>query len=197
MTPADYLHWLFSGRWLILWPEEPMAAVGLVLAGLLLKWLICLRFIYLPLLRVEQEREKLHLGEIKRDRTFLWSIGAFAYGPLVEEVIFRALVLYLLLLGESAMAFAAVLLGAVVFGLVHRFNKTEYWDGSVLSRPWIAILSNGIGGLFYGLTVIATSSLWPAVFFHSFWNISFALIVEPNKYRCIELAKAMQPAKRP
>lgn len=110
---------------------------------------------------------ELAVGGIKLSTSAFNAIGALVFGlflivqGLIDEVIMRGM----LISGLSALLggrrVAAVLIAAVLFGATHMFFK----GASTLS-----VISNGLGGVMYGLAFILTGRIWLGFGLHFAWN---------------------------
>ena len=89
---------------------------------------------------------------------------------VVEELLFRGLVLYVLLSawGQTRRGtVAAVAVSAALFGAPHLFNLATASADVTMLQATNAALS----GLLYGALVVISGSLWPAVALHSLVNL--------------------------
>lgn len=97
----------------------------------------------------------------------------FAAG-IAEEIMMRGVLLRLV--EERLGSWGAVILSALIFGLMHLANQ----DGTVWGGLAIAIEA----GLLFGAVYLATRSLWWCMGFHFMWNIAegpiFGSIVSGN-----------------
>lgn len=125
---------------------------ALLWAGVLVGYLVLARRLGLAV-PPQQALEYLAAGPV--DRPGFWIVvAATSLGaPVAEEIVFRG---YL----QQALAgmfrpWLAVLLAAAVFGAVH-------------TLPYA--LPVGLLGAFFGLLVVRSGSLWPAVFCHALHN---------------------------
>ena len=88
---------------------------------------------------------------------------------LVEETMYRALVLIAMLLawGNTKTGIVkSVLLSSLLFGLLHMFNVLVRPFGVVLFQAVVASLP----GVFYAVIVLKGRSLWPPILFHWLTN---------------------------
>jgi uncharacterized protein len=80
---------------------------------------------------------------------------------LVDEILMRGMLISGLALMLGGRPFAAVLIASVLFGSTHIFFE----GASALS-----LISNGLGGVMYGLAFILTSRIWLGLGLHFAWN---------------------------
>ena len=96
------------------------------------------------------------VGTVSTDLLFFVStfllIAIFV--PIVEELLFRGLVLDLLC--EKYSIGVSILISSVIFGFLH-------------IHP-VSIFNAFCGGMIYGYVRIRTDSLWPSIILHAFWN---------------------------
>ena len=118
----------------------------------------------------------MHGEMVIRKPTFIDFFLTCVVGPIAEETFFRGPVLLILVNEGVIVALVAALFFGVLFGLIHRLNKREYEDGEKIACPWLVVYQVMFGGVLLGLLVIVTSSLFPAIIFHSLWNISACVI---------------------
>lgn len=91
---------------------------------------------------------------------------------LVEEILFRGLVLYALVRvwGKSRRGLlASVLLSAFLFGALHLLQGTA---GSSLDLALLVSLESFVSGIWWGAIVLIGISIWPAVVLHALSNLS-------------------------
>lgn len=113
-------------------------------------------------------------SSIKMPKTLIEGVVLYIYGciaaPLIEELIFRKLIFFVLFLFGLPVNWV-VAIGAVLFSIAHR---TERWQ---LPVPQL------LGGLILGVTYIMFG-FWPAVLIHSlhnFLSFTLAITLELNK----------------
>src|SRR6185312_9656544 len=80
---------------------------------------------------------------------------------IVDETIMRGMLISGLSLALGGRRIAAVLIAAILFGLTHAFFE----GASTLS-----VISNGLGGVMYGLAFVLTGRIWLGVGLHFAWN---------------------------
>ena len=91
-------------------------------------------------------------------------------GGLLQEITFRALVLYALLHAwyrRPAGVFRALLASAVLFSAAHVLNLASGMGAGVVG---LQILDTLLAGLYLGAFVIHAGSIWPAVVVHGLGN---------------------------
>jgi membrane protease YdiL (CAAX protease family) len=89
---------------------------------------------------------------------------------VVEELLFRGLVLCVLIAGWGRTrpgVVAAVLVSAVLFGASHLVNLAS----SSVDVTLLQVTEASLSAIVYGALVVAGGSLWPAVALHSFVNL--------------------------
>lgn len=85
-------------------------------------------------------------------------LSVFIIAPVVEEFVFRALIMTTLRKGVSTTV--SILLSALLFALIHS-----------MAGGLLIILHAFLGGLIFALSYVKTKSLFPAVTAHIFGNI--------------------------
>lgn len=85
-------------------------------------------------------------------------LSVFIIAPVVEEFVFRALIMTALRKGVSTAV--SILLSALLFALIHS-----------MAGGLLIILHAFLGGLIFALSYVKTKSLFPAVTAHIFGNI--------------------------
>jgi len=83
----------------------------------------------------------------------------FATLSVTEEVIFRGIIYRIT--EESLGTNLALIISALLFGLVHLFNE---------HANAISVISAASGGILAGLLLSMTKRLWLPIFFHAGWN---------------------------
>jgi membrane protease YdiL (CAAX protease family) len=83
----------------------------------------------------------------------------FATLSVTEEVIFRGIIYRIT--EESLGTNLALIISALLFGLVHLFNE---------HANAISVISAAFGGILAGLLLSMTKRLWLPIFFHAGWN---------------------------
>jgi uncharacterized protein len=92
----------------------------------------------------------------------LWNdIPSFVMVPFLEELIFRSALLGGLLIMMPNRAWAAILISAAVFGMLHLGNS---------HATALTALGSTFGGIAYGIAFAATQSLWLPFGLHFAWN---------------------------
>ena len=96
------------------------------------------------------------------------SVSYGSFGSL-EEIIFRGLLLggVALFTNRKKTIFMWVIIGAVIFGIIHAFNIAEQSFVLTLYQVIFAIFA----GINFGLFYIITGRLWLAVVIHTLWNM--------------------------
>lgn len=170
-TAAPLTLWLIRHRWRAIWPLALPPGLGLVatrpaflllgvgvgivlplVGGVLTHWLAHGR-------EVTQDIKQLGDGSSASLRLLL-AVLVTTLGPLVEEVLFRGLLLSALLhrLGRGW----AIALSALLFGLVHLPD---------LNYLWYAVPNLVLLGLALAWLRLRAASLWPAVLAHGINNL--------------------------
>lgn len=85
-------------------------------------------------------------------------VSVFIIAPMVEEFVFRALIMTALRKGISTTA--SILISALLFALIH-----------AMAGGVIIVVHAFLGGLIFALSYVKTKSLFPAVIAHIFGNI--------------------------
>lgn len=98
--------------------------------------------------------------------------------PIIEEHIFRGPIWLLqeLKLPMAVLIFVCIVSG-YLFGLIHKVNEI-YFEYHILNLPWMITAHISIFSTAYGLMVIFTHSLWPAILAHALWNASVYLFAK-------------------
>lgn len=128
---------------------------------------------------IEERRKRVALHGSAKDHSTGKKILAVTMGPIIEEIGFRGPVLWFVLKEEYATAFWACIISAVLFSLVHLVSREKYEDGTKLFMPKVVLVNAAFGGVLFGLTTIATGSLWPAILAHTIWN-NYIVFVYPR-----------------
>ncbi|OGN01109.1 MAG: hypothetical protein A3F98_00620 [Candidatus Yanofskybacteria bacterium RIFCSPLOWO2_12_FULL_41_8] len=70
-------------------------------------------------------------------------------------------------------------------------TRGRYEDGTSRTYTKHEIYNTGLGGIFYGVIVVTTGSLWPSIFLHIMWNL-FVMLPFINKDKLIKFSKSLQ-----
>lgn len=109
----------------------------------------------------------LHGLDILRYAAF-WAIATLLVG-VFEEIAFRGYVQHTL---SSALGFwPSALLISAVFGATHLLDRTYTWFG---------VVSAGMFGLLFSLTLFRTGALWLAISFHAAFDYSQIFLFSPS-----------------
>ncbi len=133
--------------------------------------LINVRYFYKPTIRFYEKAIALHGEYLPQPAPEKSGITFVFFVVLFEEAIFRGPVLMALSSGIVP-ALVTAFPSAIIFGLVHLTNKLKFSDGTELRLPSAVIVSIGIGGFLYGLSVVLTKSIIPAIGAHFLFNMS-------------------------
>lgn len=158
--------WAAQGRsWstLRLGAETPLRlGIGLLIAALFIAFLWAQRRALLARPeRLELVRRKIEHADalmphtVGERRTF---VAVAITAGLCEEFLFRGFVMWYFaawLPGGWARTIAAVAISSVLFGFGHIYLGAK------------AVLTTGIGSVFFALVVLASGSLWPAMIIHA------------------------------
>jgi membrane protease YdiL (CAAX protease family) len=154
----------------VLWRLGWLRAAGVTRAGTWRAWLLVIPVLVLEVLA--------HLygfyGAVDLSMSFSGLPGAVALNGaaagLLEEIVFRAVVLYALLRlwgGTAPGVLKSVLVSASFFGAAHLIHL-------ILGKPaplvLLLSLSSFLGGIYYAAFVLHSRSLWPAVVLHVLLN---------------------------
>lgn len=102
-------------------------------------------------------------GPLRLDAGRLWlSLAVLVLAAVGEEAVYRALLLNGLATLTRRPALALVV-SAVVFGLVHRTGSAHV--------TWVAVVGTSLGGFAYGLAYLRTGTIWLSVGVHLGWNV--------------------------
>ena len=156
---------------------------------LVLGWAIALKFAYLPTPAISRRHE------YPDAKTIWWCFHTLAFAPVAEQWIFRAPILWLCICQSIRPALAATILIMGIFGTMHRLERIRYADGTKAPRPWRATFIPMFTSLACSCLVIASRSLWPAICFHSLWNLSGILC--ENKFFSALLIVIAEKWQRP
>jgi len=195
----EYLSWLFKFEYLILPTGSSLVFyVSSAISAIIFRWIIFLRFLYLPLIEHYKKMEELH-GRPRKSSLFSYLkffILGVIWGPVSEEILFRGPILYFLVNNSLGYALIFIPLTSLIFGAIHygQSGQVTYRDGIRDSYSKISVTSCIIGGFVYGFLTLLSYSLWPAIFTHILWNISAGMMafgfVDKNKLD--KFAQAMQ-----
>lgn len=85
------------------------------------------------------------------------------FGAVTEELLFRSLLLSGLVVMLGGRKWAAILISAALFGLVHLSNP---------GASYISALGNALGGMIYGVAFLGGQNIWLPLGLHFSWNFS-------------------------
>ena len=194
MLDIKYLDWLLSLDGALSLNGSLFCFLLIAFVLLVIRWLLFLRFFYLPLFSLREAHEVVHgVPNESAPNIILFWLLCIVIDPPIEELIYRGPILFYIMKGEIALTVAIVFLSAIVFALNHRFNRTTYADKTRVTCEWPAIWNIFIGGVLYGFLTMISVSLWSSIFLHILWNAS--TIVVPWFFgddHLTGLAKAMQ-----
>jgi membrane protease YdiL (CAAX protease family) len=97
-------------------------------------------------------------------------------GGLLQEITFRALVLYALLRAWQSRAdglLRALLVSSVLFSAVHALGLTAGAEPGVIGLQLVDTL---LGGFYLGVFVVHAGSVWPAVLVHGLGNAAVTVM---------------------
>lgn len=100
-------------------------------------------------------------------KSFLYYTGLTFIASGYEELIYRVILLSLLI-KVLKKPWVAILLTSIVFGLMHASND---------HATWLSVISNGLGGVMYGLAFVGTRKIWFPWALHFAWNYVQATIL--------------------
>jgi membrane protease YdiL (CAAX protease family) len=104
----------------------------------------------------------IHATHAVFDAKAALTIGLFLVGnALIDEIVMRGMLVSGLSIALGGRPFVAVLIGGILFGMTHMF-----FDGASA----LSVLSNGLGGVIYGLAFVLTGRIWLGVGLHFAWN---------------------------
>ena len=92
-------------------------------------------------------------------RTLLVSLLVFGVAAAFEEVLFRGYILQTF--ARSGLAWLAILITSVFFGIVHLNNP---------NANWLAALNTALAGVWFGFGYLKTRDLWFVWGMHLVWN---------------------------
>lgn len=101
------------------------------------------------------------LGLPMRLDTLGGHIAMLAFGAVFEEFFFRSLILSGLVVLFFGRKWPAILLTAVLFGLVH-FNNSN--------ATYVSTFGNALGGIMYGIAFVGGRNIWLPIGLHFNWN---------------------------
>jgi len=177
----EYLEWLTGYEYLSL-PSWPLTISYFLFAGVVyvLRMYIYIIFLHPKCLQEAREIESIHGPQVvsKHDLYSIFiALSATTIGPVAEEAVFRGPVLWFVEKSQYGYALLALVASSMVFALCHVGESYgKYRDGSNVKKTKSLIQSTLIGGVFYGVFVIITGSLWPGIFLHILWNVSAIII---------------------
>jgi len=191
-----YLKWLTDFEYLEILAWQTMVFYFLLaLFFWLVRFIFYLKYIHLANVKNMEDRYKTHgrivdSGVLGPMCLFLLSISL---GPFCEEIIFRGPVLWFVLKSQYTYMFLALFITSFIFMTVHLAEiRGVYADGTFVRYSKPGIYSTGIGGIFYGVLVIITGSLWPSIFLHLLWNLLILLFSVFCEDRIDKLAYSLQ-----
>jgi len=91
------------------------------------------------------------------------ALGTIAFGALFEEVLYRSLLLSGLVAALRGRKWLAILISAVVFGIIHLSNP---------GASTISAFGNALGGIIYGMAFLGGRNIWLPLGLHFSWNFS-------------------------
>ncbi|MBI4158176.1 MAG: CPBP family intramembrane metalloprotease [Candidatus Yanofskybacteria bacterium] len=190
----EYLKWLTDFEYLevIAW-QTMVFYFFLALFFWLVRFIFYLKYIHIANEKDMEDRYKTH-GRVANPGTFIGLfLLAISLGPFCEEIVFRGPVLWFVLRSQYAYAFLVLFLTSAFFMIAHLAEtRGKYADGTFVRYSKPAIYSVGIGGIFYGILVIITGSLWPSIFLHLLWNLLTTLLSIFYEDRINKLAYSLQ-----
>jgi membrane protease YdiL (CAAX protease family) len=173
MTPAGQQSMDALGRLVaalgfaaVLWRLGWLRAAGVTRPGARRAWLLVVPVLILEVLA--------HMygffGSLDLSMSYSGLAGAVALNGaaagLLEELVFRAIVLYALLRlwgGTTHGMLKSVLVSASFFGAAHLIHL---FLGKQAALVLLLVLSAYLGGIYYGAFVLYSRSVWPAVVLH-------------------------------
>jgi len=154
----------------LLWHLGWLEATGLARLGGWRLWLsVLLPLVYMTLVGVHLYTGDLRAGVPDRRLAGAVTLNMLAVG-LLEETLFRGVVLQVLLSGwgDSRWSVAgSLVLSSLLFGLTHMLNLLA---GKAVREALEQGLSAFVSGLCYGVLVLWSGSIWPAVALHGAVN---------------------------
>lgn len=91
------------------------------------------------------------------------NLSWITFGAVFEEVLFRSLLLSGLVVVLGGRKWLAIVLSAVVFGLVHLNNP---------GASAISAFGNALGGIIYGMAFLGGQNIWLPLGLHFSWNFT-------------------------
>jgi len=110
---------------------------------------------------------KLVLGAIQVEGSDFRAVSALVFGlfliaqGFIDEVLMRGMLISGLSMLLGGRPVAAVLIGAVLFAATHMF---------LAGASPMSVISNGLGGVMYGLAFVLTGRIWLGFGLHFAWN---------------------------
>ena len=104
------------------------------------------------------------------------TFAQFTLYALIEEVLYRSLLLSGLVVVLRGNKWVAILISAAMFGIIHLANP----NASV-----VAAFGNALGGIIYGIAFLGAKNVWLPLGLHISWNFSQALLGFPVSRRNI------------
>jgi len=110
---------------------------------------------------------ELALGAIQAGGSDFRPVAALLFGLVlvvqgfIDEVLMRGMLISGLSMLLGGRPVAAVLVGAVLFGSTHMF---------LAGASPLSVISNGLGGVMYGLAFVLTRRIWLGFGLHFAWN---------------------------
>jgi membrane protease YdiL (CAAX protease family) len=173
---ALIMFWLVQRTWPLLWTRAASPGFGLVaptaprwyLAALAIGLVMPPLGAWLTQLLAHGHEVTQNVQELSRDASsqlrLPLAIVAVTVGPMIEELMFRGVLLSALL--QHLPRAAAIALCALLFGVVHLVGLDFQW----YALPNLILLAAALCWL-----RLASASLWPAILAHALYNL-FALV---------------------
>lgn len=100
----------------------------------------------------------------------------FFTGSVVEEIMFRSLVLVAMIIAWGASkkgVYQSIVLSSVLFGLMHMLNITSNPLKITLFQSFVVMLP----AILYATMVVISKSIWPSIVIHCLTNVSVNIII--------------------
>jgi membrane protease YdiL (CAAX protease family) len=154
----------------LMWRMESLAAAGVTALGSRRWWLITMVIVIYTCACALGSFFGAVVVDLSMDAVAAPVLVHAALAGVVEELLFRGLVLYLLVTawgGSRRGVVAGVLVSALVFGLSHLLNVAS--TGPAVTT--LQAIEASLSAVLYGALVLSSGSVWPAVAVHSLVNV--------------------------
>ncbi len=172
---------------LLIWKLKWLEFSGLISLGNKKGWLITIGLlVYLIPLEIYAFTGALG-AQFPSGNLSMAIVIRFFTGSVVEEIMFRALVLVAMIIawGDTKKGvYKSVILSSVLFGMMHMLNIGTNPLEITLFQSFVVMLP----AIFYATLVVISRSIWPSIVIHWLTNVAVNIIIM-NQINYIETAR--------